>query len=237
MSTGNCHTLLTHWGRVMHICVGKLTIMDSDNGLSPGQRQAIIWTNAGILLTGPLGTNFNEILIGIQTFSFKKMLLKMSSAKWRSFCLGLNALTICNHDTEIPCEISLYYRPSVQRNHWSEGFAAQWASNKTKWTWWRHQMETFSTLLALSAVNSPVTGEFPPQRPVTWSFDVFFDLSLNQQLSKQWGYQWFEKPSSSLWRYCNGFSRFLIVSLNTLVKHYTGPWYQGPSSIQRPSFH
>ena len=67
------------------ICVGKLTIIGSDNGLSPGRRQAIIWTIAGILLIGPSGTNFSEILIGIQTFSFKKMHLKMSSAKWRPF--------------------------------------------------------------------------------------------------------------------------------------------------------
>ena len=59
---------------------------------SSGRRQAIIWTNAGILLIGPLGTNFNEILIGIQTFSLKKMHLKMSSAKWGPFCLGLNVL-------------------------------------------------------------------------------------------------------------------------------------------------
>ena len=81
---------LTHWGRVTHICFGKLTIIGSDNGLSPGRRQAIIWTIAGILLIGPLGTNFSEILIGIQIFSFKKMHLKMSSAKWRPFCLGLS---------------------------------------------------------------------------------------------------------------------------------------------------
>ena len=67
---------LTHWGRVTHICVGKSTIIGSDNGLSPGRRQAIIWTNAGILLIEPLGTNFSEILIGIQIFSFKKMCLK-----------------------------------------------------------------------------------------------------------------------------------------------------------------
>ena len=83
---------LTHWGRVTHICVGELTIICSDNGLSPGRRQAIIWTNAGILLIVPLGTNFSEISIGIQTFSFKKLHLKMSSAKWRPFCLGLNVL-------------------------------------------------------------------------------------------------------------------------------------------------
>ena len=76
-----------------HICVSKLTIIGSDNGLSPGRRQAIIWTSAGILLIGSLGTNFSEILIGIQTFSFKKMLLKIVSAKWRPFCLGLNMLT------------------------------------------------------------------------------------------------------------------------------------------------
>ena len=76
---------LTHWGRVTHICVGKLTIIGSDNGLSPGRRQAIIWTSAGVLLIGPLGTNFSEIFPRIQTFSFKKMHLKMSSGKWRPF--------------------------------------------------------------------------------------------------------------------------------------------------------
>ena len=58
-------TVLTHWGRVTHICIGKLTIIGSDNGLLPGRRQAIIWTNDGILLIGPLGTNFSEILIEI----------------------------------------------------------------------------------------------------------------------------------------------------------------------------
>ena len=83
---------LTHWGRVTHICIGKLTIIGSDNGLSPHRRQAIIWTNAGILLIRLLGTNFSEILIGNQTFSFKKMHLKMSFAKWRPFYLGLNVL-------------------------------------------------------------------------------------------------------------------------------------------------
>ena len=63
----------------MHICVSKLTIISSDNGLSPDRRQAIIWTNVGILLIEPLGTYFSEILIQIHAFSFKKMLLKMSS--------------------------------------------------------------------------------------------------------------------------------------------------------------
>ena len=87
------HKDLTHWGRVTHICVSKLTIIGSDNGLSPGLRQAIIWTIAGMLLIGPLGTNFSEILIGIETFSFKKLHLKTSSEKWRLFSLGLYELT------------------------------------------------------------------------------------------------------------------------------------------------
>ena len=73
--------LLTHWGRVTHICVNKLTIIGSDYGLSPGRRQAIIWTNAGVLLITPLGTNFNEMLIEILTFSFMKMRLNLSSGK------------------------------------------------------------------------------------------------------------------------------------------------------------
>ena len=86
---------LTHWGRVMHICVSNLTFIGSDNSLSPGRRQAIIWTNAGILSIGPLATKFSEILAEIITFSFKKMYLKVSSAKWRPLCLGLNVLK-CN---------------------------------------------------------------------------------------------------------------------------------------------
>ena len=86
--------VLTHWDRVTHICVRNLTIIGSDNGLSPGRRQAITWTNVGILLIGPLGTNFSEMLIEIHTFSFKKIHLKMSSGKWRPFCLALNVLTM-----------------------------------------------------------------------------------------------------------------------------------------------
>ena len=84
---------LTHWGRLTHICVDKLTNIDSDNGLSPERRQAIIWTNVGILLIGPLGTNFSEILIEIQTLSLKKIRLKMSSAKCCSLRLGLYVLS------------------------------------------------------------------------------------------------------------------------------------------------
>ena len=92
-SRHNMQWLLTHWGRMTHICVGNLTIIGSDNGLSSGRRQAIIWTNVRIFLIGPLGTYFNEILIEINIFSFKKMHLKTSSAKRRPFCLGLNVLS------------------------------------------------------------------------------------------------------------------------------------------------
>ena len=84
---------LTHWGRVTHICVSKLAaIIGSDNGLPPGRRQAITWTNAGILLIRTLGTNISEILCKHHVFSYKKMHLKMSSGKRRPFCLGLNVL-------------------------------------------------------------------------------------------------------------------------------------------------
>ena len=89
--TDDIIVVLTHWGWVMHICVGNLTIIGSDYGLSPGRHQAIIWTNTGILLIGTLGTNFSEISIAILTFSSKKNRLKLSSAKWWPFFLGLSA--------------------------------------------------------------------------------------------------------------------------------------------------
>ena len=69
-------------------------------------------------------------------------------------------------------------------------------------TLWRHQKETFSALLALCSGNSPVTVGFPAQRPVTRSFDVFFDLRLNKRLRKQWWGWRFETPSHPLWRHC-----------------------------------
>ena len=88
----NAQVCVDHWDRVAHICVSKVAIIGSDNGLSPRRHQAIIWTNAGILVTGPMGTNFIEIFIEIYTFSFKKTQLKMSSGKWRPFCLGLSVV-------------------------------------------------------------------------------------------------------------------------------------------------
>ena len=75
---------------------------------------------------------------------------------------------------------------------------------RNSYSWWRHQMEPFSALLALCAGNSPVSGEFPTQRPATRSFDVFFDLHPNKRLNKQSRGWWFETLSCSLWRHCNG---------------------------------
>ena len=96
---------LTHWGRVTHICVGKLIIIGSGNGLSPDRHQAIIWTKAGLLSIGPLRTYFGESLIKIQ-FSLKKMHMKMSSSKWRPSCLGLTVLNYMSKlQFEVECDI------------------------------------------------------------------------------------------------------------------------------------
>ena len=90
-----------HWGRVAHICVGNLTTIGSDNGLSPDRCQAIIWTSDGISLIGSLGTHFSEILVEIEIFSVKKM----SSGNCRPFCLGLNVLKYVNKSkTKTGCE-------------------------------------------------------------------------------------------------------------------------------------
>ena len=92
-------------------------------------------------------------------------------------------------------------------------------------TWWRHQMEIFSTLLVICVGNSPVPSEFPTQRPVTRSFDVFFDLHPNKRLSKQWWGWWFETPSCQIWRHCyealhkyrrGGYDEITMLSLTFL---------------------
>ena len=105
-----------------HICVDKQTIIGSGNGLSPEQHQAIIWTNAGLLLIGPLGTHFNEILIKIQTFSLKKIRLKMSSAKCCSFRRGLNVLKGVDKNTNFNCRYIRYISSIalfIYRGHFS----------------------------------------------------------------------------------------------------------------------
>ena len=91
---------------------------------------------------------------------------------------------------------------------------APWISG---YAWWRYQMEAFSALLALYTGNSPIAGEFPSQRPVTRSFDVFFDLRRNKRLSKRsWGW-WFKTPWHSLWRHCNYIKMQFSVLFDWLI--------------------
>ena len=101
-------------------------------------------------------------------------------------------------------------------------------------TWWRHQMETFSAVLSLCAGNSPVSGEFPAQRPVTRSFDLFFDLCLNNRLSKQlWGW-WFETPSCPLWRHCNHLQ--IIHLLDNVPSNKSGwLWHDSDKWLKSPA--
>ena len=135
-------TYLTHWGRVTHICVSNLTIIGSDNGLSPGRRQAIIWTNAGILFIGPLGTNIGEIFIKILTFSFKKIRLKVSSGKWRPFCLGLNVL---NSVLRMPFHLGRNWTATLFQ--YGNGFLAYWVSH------WKDQMVVLETTFFLKLLS------------------------------------------------------------------------------------
>ena len=93
-------------------------------------------------------------------------------------------------------------------------------------TWWRHQMETFSTLLTLCAGKSSVTDEFSTQRPMTQSVDVLFYLRLTKQLTKQWRRRWSQMPSCLLWRHCN-------VYIKTHIKSFE--CFSGPSSRQSKS--
>ena len=101
--------ILNHWGRVTHICVSKLTIICSDNGLSPGRRQAITRTNAGILVIGPLRTNFSENVNGIQHFH---------SRKWVWKCRMGNVGHFDSASTYDMCKMDPYkLRPNTKRSH------------------------------------------------------------------------------------------------------------------------
>ena len=133
---------LTHWGRVTHICVSKLTIIGSDNGLSPGRRQAIISTNAGILLIGPLGTNFSENLIKIYTMSFRKMHLKISSGKWRPFCLGLKVLKCAKPFGRVRGELTLPLYHSCD-----DLILTAWTAKSQSW---RHLASLLHSILPIS---------------------------------------------------------------------------------------
>ena len=111
----------------------------------------------------------------------------------------------------------------------TESADTRWSNRRYGFAWWRHQMETFSALLALCLGNSLVTGEFPSQRPVTRSFDVFFDLRLNKRLSKQSRRRWLETPSRSLWRHCNGV--YFLYDISILLLCHMGELLSHPYSF------
>ena len=139
---------------------------------------------------------------------WKKMMCNFFIFFCERSCVCMMCEGLCN---EWPCP---YLRPS----HCIRIVPAKQQPRQEKmviFPWWRHQMETFSALLVLCAGNSPVTGEFPAQRPVTRSFDVFFYLRLNKRLSKQWWDWWFGTPSRPLSRHCNAWitdSMFVYTS-------------------------
>ena len=96
------------------------------------------------------------------------------------------------------------WRSSCDDLRWQQGKSCIYSWQLwPSFTWWRHQIETFSALLTICTGNSPVPSEFPAQRPVTRSFDIFSDLRLNKRLSKQWWGWWFEALSRPLWRHRN----------------------------------
>ena len=121
---------------------------------------------------------------------------------WYAATDGLKEKSMCINSQKTDIALYLCFR---WRNMWKATLKSCWNTpyRFDMWQWWRHQMETFSALMPICAGNSPVTGEFPTERPGTRIFDIFFDQRLNKRLSKQcWG-SWFETPSRPLWRHCN----------------------------------
>ena len=155
---------------MVHICVRNLTIIGSDNGLSQGQRQAIIWTNARILLIiWNLGTNFSEIFSENHTFSSQKIHLKMLSAKWRPSCLGLSVLKAKKRVGGSPVKHLRTIKGHV------------------------YHMFRYMTTSFLWKTSAYTSGS-PHNVPVLWSFDIFFGASLNKLLAKQLSCRWFTIP-------------------------------------------
>ena len=123
----------------------------------------------------------------------------------------MRMISISRVDKIVICRIPVwqmwYYRqwPQAPASECSlpSGWKSPHPQSMTLITLWRHQMETFSVLLALCEGNPPVASGFPSQRPMTRSFDVFFDQCLNKWLSKQSRRRWFETPSPSLYCHCN----------------------------------
>ena len=200
--TGPSHEgLFTHWGRVTHKCVSKLTTNSPDNGFSPGRCQGIIWTNADILPIGPLGTNFSQILVAIHTFTFKRMHLKISSGKWRPFCLGPSVLTK---------PICFWYHPThtvqgVGINHWY--YWTRQIPNILVQERWLNFMMTTSNGNNFH-VTGPSCGKFTGHRripltkasdPQLWGFSLICAWINRWVNNREAG----DLGPCSLWRHCN----------------------------------
>ena len=111
---------ITHWGQVTHIYVSRLTITGSDNGLSPGRRQAITWTNAVMLFNWTLRNKFKWIHNRNLYISIQENVFEMSYRKWRPFCLGLNVLihrTAFLHKYHLQCHAFPWSEQHVKRHH------------------------------------------------------------------------------------------------------------------------
>ena len=140
----------------------------------------------------------NHLIFPAQSMCLVLRRLHKARDKQTAFCkLGIMSHHVLSEDG-ILLDSSMTDRSTEL---WPESF--NWIVTGS--AWWRHEMETFSAILAISAGNSPVpSGEFPAQRPVTRRFDVFFDLRLNKRLSKQSRGRWFETLPRPLWRHSNG---------------------------------
>ena len=143
---------------------------------------------------GPLLPGFDVLFVAIPSTLLNKQYLDETHVTLCTCGVLEPKRTSGNH---YPDHSATWNTPSVITE------ASQYIMGNVKIAWWRHQMETFSALLAICAGNSPVPGEFPTQRPVTRSFDVFFDLRLNKRLSKQSWDWWLETLSRPLWRHRN----------------------------------
>ena len=171
--------ILTHWGRVTHLCVSKLTIIDPDNGLSPGRHQAIIWTNAGIFLIRALKTKFSEFSTKFTQFHSRKCIWKCRLRNGSTF-FGFNVLSAM--DTRYHFINYILH---------GMGFITVMHILKEGW---RHDLETLSAFLVLCRENTLVLMISPHKGPVMRRLDVFFVLDLGKLLKKQSTCKWFETP-------------------------------------------
>ena len=134
----------------------QTSIINSDNGLSPVQRQTVIWTNAEILLNWPLETNFTKLLIKILTVSLNKMHLKESSAKWRPLCLGFDVLI--SRGYLLGCLLDGWYDRVLNSMQYS------YSTHNTLM-----QSHCNSECSALAPINIIITNHKPAQGDGWWS--------------------------------------------------------------------